>query len=171
MGRTFFQVDGLKELQRSMQQLEKVPQKHITTSVKQAMSIVLKDAKAKAPEDEGYLKKGIIRVAEKTKKERKVYRLVFDKKMNNIFQKTAKSTTTMYKYRGYNRKTKDFHETSKTSYYPVSQEYGYFAKNGRYIPGFMFGHKALKNNVPKVERMIIGNLKSRIDEEIRKRGL
>lgn len=171
MGRTFFQVEGLKELQKSMQQLEKIPQKHVTSSVKQAMNIVLQDAKDKAPEDEGYLKKGIIKVAEKSKKEKKIYRLVFDRKMNDIFQKTAKYATHSTNYSGKNRSNKDAHEVSNTSYYPVSQEYGYFTKNGRYIPGFMFGHKALKNNVPKVERMIIGNLKSKIDEEIRKRGL
>ena len=153
MSKTYFRIDGMKELNRSLTKLGKVPQKHVTASARKGMNIVLKSAKAKAPVDDGDLKKGIKLNGEKSRhKGKKVYQVIFDSAMNDVFQ------------------TKD-KDGNINGYYPVSQEYGFFAKNGRYIPGYNFMHHALSNNAPTVKRVMITTMKTKIDQEIAKAGL
>lgn len=148
-----FKIEGMKELQKSLEKLGKVPQKHVTASSKKAMNIVLKQSRANAPVDTGMLKKGIKLVGERAKvKGKKVYRVVFDRNMNDVFQKKNK-------------------EGKVIGYYPVSQEYGFFAKNGRYIPGYRFIHDSLADNTHKVEKKIVTEMKKKIDAEIAKGGL
>ena len=149
----YFKIEGMKELQKSLERLGKVPQKHVTSSSRKAMNIVLKDAKATAPVDTGALKKGMKLKGERSRdKAKKVYQVIFDDKYNHIFQKKNK-------------------EGKITGYYPVSQEYGFFAKNGRYIPGYRFIHDSLADNTRKVEKKIVSEMKKKIDEEIAKAGL
>ena len=140
-------------LQRDLKKLGKVPQKHVTASARKGMNIVLKDAKSSAPEDTGDLKKGMKLQGEKSRyKGKKVYKVVLDPAMNDVFQK---------KYaRG-----------EVTGYYPISQEYGFFAKNGRYIPGYRFLHNSLSDNAQRMEKTIVTNMKQKIDAEIRKARL
>jgi len=148
-----FRVEGMRELEKSLEKLGKVPQKHVTSSSRKAMNIVLKQAKANAPYDTGQLKKGIVMKGEKARvKGKKVYRIVFDSAMNDVFQKKNK-------------------EGKVTGYYPVSQEYGYFAKNGRYIPGYRFISDSLAENTSKIEKTIVSEMKKKIDAEIAKVGL
>lgn len=140
-------------LQRDLKKLGKVPQKHVTASARKGMNIVLKDAKANAPYETGDLKKGMILKGEKSRyKGKKVYKVIFDPKMNDVFQKKNASGEVV-------------------AYYPVSQEYGFFAKNGRYIPGYRFIHNSLADNAQRMERSIITNMKQKIDAEIRKARL
>jgi len=153
MAKVYFKVEGMRELQKNLEKIGKVPQKHVTASSKKAMNIVLKQSRANAPVDTGMLKKGIKLVGERAKvKGKKVYRIVFDRNMNDVFQKKNK-------------------EGKVTGYYPVSQEYGFFAKNGRYIPGYRFIHDSLADNTQKVEKTIVDEMKKRIDIEIVKAGL
>jgi hypothetical protein len=117
------------------------------------MNIALKDARANAPYETGALKEGIVMKGERSRqKGKKVYRIVFDRAMNKIFQKQNK-------------------EGKITGYYPVSQEYGFFAKNGRYIPGFRFISDSLTDNVKNIEKTIVSTMKTKIDAEIAKEGL
>ena len=153
MAKVYFKVEGMRELQKNLEKIGKVPQKHVTASSKKAMNIVLKQSRANAPVDTGMLKKGIKLVGERAKvKGKKVYRIVFDRNMNDVFQKKNK-------------------EGKVTGYYPVSQEYGFFAKNGRYIPGYRFIHDALADNTQKVEKTIVSEMQKKIDIEIAKAGL
>jgi len=153
MTKVYFKVEGMEEVQKGIEKIGKVPQKHVTASSKKAMNIVLKQSRANAPVDTGMLKKGIKLVGERAKvKGKKIYRVVFDRNMNDVFQKK-------------NKKGK------VTGYYPVSQEYGFFAKNGRYIPGYRFIHDSLADNTQKVEKTIVDEMKKRIDIEIVKAGL
>ena len=153
MAKVNFKVEGMKELERSLKKLGKVPQKHVTASAKKGMNISLKDSRANAPYDTGMLKKGIVLKGERSRyKGKKVYRVVFDRAMNDVFQKKNK-------------------EGKVTGYYPVSQEYGYFAKNGRYIPGYRFIHDSLTDNVSKIGKTIVSEMKKKIDAEIAKVGL
>ena len=146
------QVD-MKRLQKDLKKLGKVPQKHVTASARKGMNIVLKDAKATAPYDTGSLKKGMILKGEKSRyKGKKVYKVIFDPKMNDVFQKKNASGEV-------------------TGYYPISQEYGFFAKNGRYIPGYRFLHNSLSDNAQRMEKTIVTNMKQKIDAEIRKARL
>ena len=147
-----FDVD-MRELQKSLKKLGNVPQKHVTASARKGMNIVLRDAKANAPYDTGALKKGMKLQGERSRyKGKKVYKIIFDPAMNDVFQKKNK-------------------QGEVTGYYPVSQEYGFFAKNGRYIPGYRFIHGSLNDNAEKMERVIIKEMKAKIDQEIRKAGL
>lgn len=148
-----FKVEGMNKLKKDLEKLGKVPQKHVTASARKGMNVVLKESKASAPYDTGQLKKGIVLKGERaTTKGKKVYRVVFDDKMNDVFQKKNK-------------------EGEVTGYYPVSQEYGFFAKNGRYIPGYRFIHDGLTENTIKVSRVMIDTMKTKIDAEIRKARL
>jgi hypothetical protein len=153
MAKANFKIEGMSKLQKDLKTLGNTPQKHVTASSRKAMSIVLKSARASAPYDTGNLKKGTIMTGEKSKnKGKKVYRIVFDRSMNDVFQKKNQ-------------------EGKVTAYYPVSQEYGYFTKNGRYIPGFRFIHESMTNNAQKVEVTIVSEMQKKIDAEIRKAGL
>lgn len=153
MAKVKFKVEGMKELEKSLKKLGKVPQKHVTASSKKGMNISLKDSKANAPYDTGQLKKGIILKGERSRvKAKKVYRVVFNSAMNDTFQKKNK-------------------EGKVTGYYPVSQEYGFFAKSGRYIPGYRFISDSLTDNVSKIEKTIVYEMKKKIDQEIAKVGL
>lgn len=153
MSKAKFKIEGMDKLQKSLKTLGKIPQKHVTTSARKGMNIVLKDAKEKAPYLTGNLEKGIILAGEQSgTKGKKVYRLVFDRKKNDIFQKKNK-------------------DGKVTGYYPVSQEYGYFAKNGRYIPGFRFVHDSLTDNAQRAGQMMVNAMKQKIDAEIAKVGL
>ena len=148
-----FKVEGMRELEKSLKKLGKVPQKHVTASARKGMNISLKDAKANAPYDTGALEKGIVSKGERSKvKGKKVYRIVFDRAMNDVFQKPNK-------------------DGKVTGYYPVSQEYGFFTKNGRYIPGYRFVSDSLTDNVGSIEKTIVSEMKKKIDAEIAKVGL
>ena len=148
-----FKIEGMRELQKSLKKLGNVPQKHVTSSARKGMNVVLRDAKQNAPRDSGALKKGSILQGERsTTKGKKVYKVVFDPKMNDTFQKKNA-------------------EGDVTGYYPISQEYGFFARNGRYIPGFKFVHNALENNAGKMAKTIVETMKKKIDSEIAKGGL
>lgn len=143
-------VQGARELRKKFKRLGKVPQKHVTYAAKKGMKIVYKEAKNNAPVDTGELKEGIKMVGEKSrKKAKKVYRLVFDRAKNDIFQKKDKSGNVI-------------------AYYPVSQEYGYFLKNGKYMPGLRFMRGALEKNAKEVEKTIINEMNKRIDKELKK---
>lgn len=153
MAKVNFKVEGMKELERSLKKLGKVPQKHVTASAKKGMNISFKDSRANAPYDTGMLKKGIVLKGERSRsKGKKVYRVVFDRAYNDVFQKKNK-------------------EGKVTGYYPVSQEYGFFAKNGRYIPGYRFISDSLVENTSKIEKTIVSEMKKKIDTEIARAGL
>ena len=153
MAKVNFKIEGMKELERSLKRLGKVPQKHVTSSSRKAMNIVLKESRAAAPVDTGALKKGMKLKGERSRdKAKKVYQVIFDDKYNHIFQKKNK-------------------EGKITGYYPISQEYGFFAKNGRYIPGYRFIRDSLTDNVGRIEKTIVSEMKKKIDAEIAKAGL
>lgn len=160
MANVFFRVEGMNELQKSLRRLGQVPQKHVTASTKKGMNIPFKQAKKDAPEDEGYLKQGTILKGEKSRKKgKKVYQIIFDPAMNDIFQKRDKSGRV-------------------SAYYPVSMEYGFFDKSGVYHQGSAntgwavgFIHSALTDNVGQIERTIVSEMKKKIDAEIAKAGL
>lgn len=148
-----FKIEGMKELQKSLKKLGDVPQKHVTSSARKGMNVILRDARANAPRDTGALRKGTVLKGERSKvKGKKVYRVVFDRRMNDVFQKKDASGKI-------------------TGYYPVSQEYGFFARNGRYIPGFKFVHNALVNKKEQMAKTVVNEMKKKIDAEIAKGGL
>jgi len=160
MAKIKFAVEGMDQLKKSIKKLGNVPQKHVTSSAKKGMNVVLKDAKANAPYDTGALKKGMILKGERAKyKGKKVYQIIFDPAMNDLFQKPIK-----------NPGSRGGHGNS-TGYYPYSQEYGFFAGNGNYIPGYRFIHDSLEHNARRMSEIIVATMKKKIDAEIAKAGL
>lgn len=144
-----FKVEGMDKLQKKLKQLGDVPQKYVTQSSRKAMRIALKAAKQSAPEDTGELKRGIIMVGERSRvKGKKVYRIVFDRSKNDIFQKKDESGNVI-------------------AYYPASQEYGFFTRNGKYIPGYHFLEKALTGNAKKIEKTIVDEMLKRIEKAMK----
>lgn len=144
-----FKVEGMDKLQKKLKQLGDVPQKYVTQSSRKAMRIALNAAKQNAPEDTGELKRGIIMVGERSRvKGKKVYRIVFDRSKNDIFQKKDESGNVI-------------------AYYPASQEYGFFTRNGKYIPGYHFLEKALTGNAKKIEKTIVDEMLKRIEKAMK----
>ncbi len=153
-------VTGIDKLHRDLKKLGKVPQKHVTASARKGMNVVLKGAKSNAPVDTGDLKRGMKLSGEKSRyKGKKVYRINFNPSMNDVFQKPIKNPGS----RGGSGKD--------TAYYPISQEYGYFAGDGNYIPGYRFIHDSLTSNSRQMVRVVVEEMEKKIDQEIRKAGL
>jgi len=156
-----FKIEGMNELQKSLKKLGKVPQKYVNSASKKGMNIILKAARADSPYQTGNLKRGTILVGEKSKtKGKKVYRIVFDRNMNDIFQKPVINPG-----ESGNKKAR------KIAYYPVSQEYGFFTRNGKYIPGFRFIHGNFEKNMTKASKIMVETMKQKVDQEIAKAGL
>jgi hypothetical protein len=145
------EIEGMDELLRQLQKIEKFPKSKVAKAANAGMKEPLKDAKQNAPVDIGNLKKGIIKIREKSprSKAKVVYSIVFDRAFNLIFQKPVKNP-------GPGKKD--------TAYYPVSQEYGFFTKNGRYIPGFRFVRKSLEENQTTSAKKIVEVLNKEIDK-------
>ncbi|WP_312371864.1 HK97-gp10 family putative phage morphogenesis protein [Lachnoclostridium sp.] len=155
--KSFFKIEGMNALQKSLDKLGKVPQKYVTTAARKGMNIVLSGAKSNAPVDYGFLKKGMKLNGERSKvKGKKVFSVVFDSEYNDIYQKDI---------------VNPINAQSDTAYYPFSQEYGYFLRDGTYMPGLKFIHNALNNDAQKVEKTIVDTMKKKIDQEIAKAGL
>lgn len=140
------EIQGMKELQKAVKKLGSLPQKHVTKAARKGATIALKDARKNAPVDEGHLKKGLVLKGEKLKvKGKKVYQVVFDSKKNDIFVKMSADGTKRY-------------------YYPASQEYGYFTRDGKYIPGYRFLRNSLTENEKDIEKEIVEVLSKEIDK-------
>ncbi len=153
MARASFRIKGMLRLKMDLKKLGMVPQKHVTSAARKGMNISLKQSKATATYLTGDLQKGLILKGERSKlKAKKVYQVIFDPKMNDVFQKKNA-------------------EGKITGYYPISQEYGYFSKSGNYIPGYRFVHDSLTDNVRNIERKIVEDMSKKINKEISKLGL
>lgn len=143
-----YKIEGMKELEKSIKKLGKVPQKCVTPASKKGMNIALKSARNNAPLDTGELKSGMKLIGEKARvKGKKVYQVVFDDQKNDIFQKTNKAGKVI-------------------GYYPASQEYGFFARNGTFVPGYHFMKKSMESNSGAIERKIVDEVGKNIDKAL-----
>lgn len=148
-----YKIEGMNKLLKDLKKLGKAPQSCVTPAAKKGMTIALKQARANAPYETGILQKGTILVGEKARTQgKKVYRIVFDRALNDVFQKKNK-------------------KGEVTGYYPVSQEYGFFARNGRYIPGYRFIADSLNDNVQKISKTMVDEAQKKINAEFAKAGL
>jgi hypothetical protein len=124
------------------------PQKNLTRAVRKGSKLVLQEAQKNAPIDSGDLKRGVKMYAEKNRKGKKVFDIRMDRKMNNVFQKTNDQGEII-------------------AYYPASQEYGFMAKDGSYIPGYRFMRGAMETKKQESEKKIVDELWNEIDEVLR----
>jgi len=165
-----FKIEGMEKLIHDIEELGKLPQKHVTAAARKGMTKVKNSAKSSAPYDTGMLKQGIILNGEKSRyRGKKVYEVIFDPKMNDVFQGKSKFATKKVLHRK-NGKRWIAHEL-KDYYYPISQEYGYFLRNGQYMPGLRFIHDSLVKNAELIAVVMTEDMQKKIDAEIRKAGL
>jgi HK97 gp10 family phage protein len=140
-----FEVEGLKELERTIRQLGKLPQKCVTPAAKKGARIALKAARAKAPWETGELSNGIVLKGERARKKgKKVYQVTMDPAKNDIFVKTTADGTRYY--------------------YPASQEYGFITKDGGYVPGLHYLRNSIDDNKAEIERVTVQELAKQIDK-------
>lgn len=143
-------IIGLRDLERSFRELGKVPQTVATQSARAGASVARRAAKANAPEDTGALKQAIIMKRERRSKRGKaVYDILIDPSKNDQFVKISKD--------------------GKRSYYPASQEYGFFTVDGRYIPGYGYLRRAVDDNRREIERAALKRATVAIDKAMRKK--
>lgn len=153
-------VKGLGELQMAFEKVEKIPKGVISKAAREGVKDPLAQAKANAPKKSGALKKGIKKVMEKGANRRKksVYRVVFDRKLNNIFQKPISPA---------GQGTRGATPPRKTGYYPVSQEYGFKVGKARpKKPGKAFVANAINRNVDSSYKKIVKVLEDEIKKLI-----
>jgi len=143
--RAKFEVEGLKELERTIRKLGKLPQKCVTPAAKKGATIALKAAKANAPFLTGALEEGIVLKGERARKKgKKVYQVTMNPAMNDVFVKTTKD--------------------GKRYYYPASQEYGFITRDGGYVPGIHFLRNSIDDNKAEMERVMVQELAKQIDK-------
>lgn len=144
-------------LEKAIKRLGKLPQKCVTKASRKGAKHVLSEAKRLAPYRLGFLEEGIILVGERSKKKgKKVYQVVFDRRMNDVFQKKIKDPG---KYKGENQK----------AYYPASMEYGFKTKDGGARAGERFMLNAAENKAPKMSDTVVRTLIDALDKEWKKR--
>lgn len=125
-----FYMEGLGDFVGVLGSMEQVPQKCVTKAAGKGATVVRKAVRGTVPVDTGALKKGIIRKGERSRtKGKKVYDLMFDPSMNDVFQKPIKNPG-------------EAGGKSPKGYYPASMEYGFLtrSKGGgySYVPGYHF---------------------------------
>ncbi|ALC92063.1 hypothetical protein AM500_21390 [Bacillus sp. FJAT-18017] len=139
------EIKGMRELEKTLKTLERLPQKCVTKAARKGGTIALRAAKKNAPVDSGNLKKGLVLKGERAKiKGKKVYQVTLDKSMNDVFVKES--------------------STGNRSYYPASQEYGWMDQYGKYTPGFRYMRKSLDDNNEKIEETVVEVLTKEIDK-------
>lgn len=151
MGNINFEIEGMEELVDIVNQLGKLPQKVVTQAAKDGGQIALAAAKVLAPEGPTKnLRKGIILHGERKRVSgKKVYDVMMDPKMNDIFVNITKD--------------------GKRYYYPSAVEYGFITKKGKKTEGRHFLRDALTNNADIIERAVLDKLIKGIDKELSKR--
>lgn len=156
-------IEGMKELEKSIKQLGELPQKYVTKAAKAGATIAKKGAKTGGWIDRtGDLRKGIIIKGERNKvKGKKVYDIMMDPKMSDVFQKKTKSGM---RRRSEGTKVK---YSKGDYYYPASQEFGFETKSGGYAPGFHFLREGLTENAGAIEKKTVNVLAKEVDKALK----
>lgn len=143
----FIDDSDLRRLEQTMKQMGKVPQKCVTKAARKGGNALIRAVRRNAPVDTGALKKGLKLKGEKhRKKGKKAYQVTFSADDNDVFQKKNA-------------------DGEITGYYPVSQEYGFFAKNGRYIPGYRYMRNAAEDNEAEINGVMLDTLDKELERE------
>lgn len=152
-----FYLKDLPKFHAALRRVEKIPQKAVTKAAGKGATVVRKAVRSTVPEDTGALKRGIIRKGERSRtKGKKVYDLMFDPGMNDIFQKPIKNPG-------------EAGGKSPHGYYPASMEYGFLTRskgNGlSYVPGYHFMRKAAESSEFPARQAIVKTLTDELQKE------
>ena len=143
-------IIGMKELERSIKKMGRVPQTIATKAARAGANIALKAARKNAPVDSGNLKRGIVLKGERRVKiGKKMYDITMDPGKNDVFVKTSAD--------------------GKRSYYPASQEYGFMTADGGYVPGYQYLRKSITENSREIENKIVEVAGKAIDKALNER--
>jgi HK97 gp10 family phage protein len=139
-------IEGLKELERTIQRLGALPQKCVTKAARKGANVALKAARQNAPVETGDLKKGLKLNGERARiRGKKVFQVSFNRNMNDQFVKLSK-------------------DGNKRYYYPASQEFGFMNRGGGYTPGFRYLRQSIDEHRAEIERTTVSVLASEIDK-------
>lgn len=150
-------VEGLEELQAQFNRLGKMPKKYLNKAGREGIDPIVRQVKASAPKGKtGNLKKSIKKMMETPNKRNKgVYRLRYDPKFNNAFQKP---TTGIYGGK------------LPHAYIPASVEYGYKGKDGHVAVKTMhWADKIVQSNQNDSMKTVVDSLNDSIDILLRSR--
>ena len=100
------------ELTQTLEKVEKLPKKFVTKAARKGANVVLKPMRAAAPKNTGTLRKALYLKKEWTK---------INPKTKTVFDVRFRSSAPLAKNSKY----------GKRSYYPASQEYGYYTVKGK----------------------------------------
>lgn len=151
MAKDVFQIDGAKELKKSLDRLGKLPTKCVTKAVRKGGNAIMKAVKARAPVDTGMLKAAIKLKVEKSKtRGKRVAQITYSADYNDVLVKTSAN--------------------GNRSYYPASQEYGYMTRDGGYVPGYHFMQKSAESTDSTAKGLIMETLIKEVDKEWAKNG-
>lgn len=161
MSRASMWIDTAKayaELNKTLKKVEKIPQKCVTKAAGKGTNVVRRAVRGKVPVGEtGNLKRGIIRVGERSRlKGKKVYDLMFDPAMNDVFQKPIQNPG-------------EAGGKNKHAYYPASMEYGFLtrSKGGgySYVPGYHFMRDAAEETSPAAKLEMVTVFTQELEKE------
>ena len=148
-------IVGIKNIEKTIERMGQVPIKHVSAAARMGMNKPLSKAKRDAPKDTGALRKGMKLIKESSKLWRygkRVYRVGFDPKMNDVFQ--------TINLKGEN-----------VGYYPISQEYGWITQSGNTVPAKHFITDAYNEKQEVIQSTITDEMAKRLTAEIKKGGL
>lgn len=152
-----FQMKGFGGFVGVLGSMEGVPKKCVTKAAGKGANVVRRAIRSGVSVDTGALKRGIIRTGERSRlKGKKVYDLMFDPGMNNVFQKPIKNPG-------------EAGGKSDKGYYPASMEYGFLtrSKGGgySYVPGYHFMRDGAETSSAAAKTEMITVLNQEIDKE------
>lgn len=152
-----FYLEGFGGFVGVLGSMEKLPQKCVTRAAGKGATVVRRAIRNQAPVDTGALKRGIIRTGERSRtRGKKIYDMMFDPAMNDVFQKPIKNPG---EAGGENPK----------GYYPASMEYGFLtrSKGGgySYVPGYHFMRDATMDSSGAATQAMVQELNKQIDKE------
>ena len=152
-----FYLEGFGGFTKVLGSMEGVPQKCVTKAAGKGANVVRKSVRGQVPVDTGALKRGIVRKGERSRvKGKKVYDLMFDPGMNDVFQKPIKNPG-------------EAGGKSDHGYYPASMEYGFLtrSKGGglSYVPGYHFMRDAAESSSSAAKKEMVRVLNEEIDKE------
>lgn len=147
----------VKQLERNIQRLGKLPQKCVTSAAGKGATIVKRGIRNEVPVDTGTMKSAIIRKGEKSRvKGKKVYETTFDPGFNDALQKPIKQPGI-------------FGGGYPKAYYPSSMEYGFLtrSKGGgiSYFPGYHFMKEGAEKAESAQQAVTISTLNKNLEKE------
>jgi hypothetical protein len=144
-------VEGLPELQAQFERLGKMPKKYLNKAGREGIDPIVRQVKASAPKGKtGNLQKSIKKQMETPNKRNKgVYRVAYDPKFNDAFQK---KTTGIYGGQ------------LPHAYIPASVEYGYKGPKGHVAVKTMhWADKVVQSHQNGAMKTVVDSLNDSID--------